>query len=78
MMSIVTFMLCWFAVAGYLPFEGKEKKEQAYNIQNRTLTFPPRIRESPQLVDLLTGMLQKDPDRRMNLEQAMRHPWLFS
>jgi len=74
--SIGIILYC--LVAGYLPFEGKEKKEQAYNIQNRQLTFPPSMQQQPQLVDLLTSLLQKDPQKRINLDQAMRHPWLFS
>jgi len=28
--------------------------------------------------DLITGLLQKDPNKRLTLEKAMTHPWLKS
>jgi serine/threonine protein kinase len=31
---------------------------------------------SPQLVDLLTGMLRVDPTRRLAMEQVLVHPWV--
>jgi serine/threonine protein kinase len=69
-------VILYCLVTGYLPFEGKQKKEQAYSIQHQTLVFPTRIEREPQLVDLLTKILVKDPSRRIGLEDFKAHPWM--
>ena len=43
-------------------------------IQAEPLTFPRDI--SKELTEILQGLLEKEPDNRMTLEEAMQHPWL--
>jgi serine/threonine protein kinase len=48
-------------------------------IRNDPVDFAPNSSSaSPELVDLLSGLLLKDPRRRLTLEEALRHPWTTS
>jgi [calcium/calmodulin-dependent protein kinase] kinase len=38
--------------------------------------YPPRIRQDPELVDLLSKILTYDPAERISLEEIKAHPWL--
>ena len=53
---------------------------ETYNkIRNGPVNFAPNgSNVSAELVDLLTGLLEKDPRRRLTLEEALRHPWTTS
>lgn len=53
---------------------------ETYNkIRNDSVNFAPNgSNVSTELVDLLTGLLEKDPRRRLTLEEALRHPWTTS
>ena len=33
---------------------------------------------SPAFLDLITSMLHKNPQRRLNYEELIAHPWIFS
>lgn len=69
-------------VVGYLPFDdekfGKttnmEIAEQYIHIQTAPLVFPDFI--DSQLRDLISGMLQRDPTKRLSLADIKKHPWL--
>jgi serine/threonine protein kinase len=48
-------------------------------IRNDPVNFAPNgSNVSTELVDLLTGLLEKDPRHRLTLEEALRHPWASS
>jgi serine/threonine protein kinase len=63
-------------LVGKLPFDGEDKVEQVYSILNKQLKFPSRIKSDPDLVDLLTRMLDRNPLRRITVDEALRHPWV--
>ena len=65
-------------VNGDLPFGGKTKKDLVYNIQNRPITVTKRMDREPALNKLLQGMLCKDWDRRISLDEALGSRWLSS
>lgn len=50
---------------------------QLYNtIQHEPLRFPASPEISPQLRDLLTCLLQKDPSARITMPEIFQHPWV--
>lgn len=59
---------------GNPPFLAKSAMQMFEKIQNDPLVFPFPI--DPLLQDLLTGMMVKDPQQRMTLEDVMSHPWV--
>lgn len=63
-------------LVGKLPFDGEDKAEQVYNILNKQLKFPSRIKRDPELLDLLTRMLDRNPRHRITVDEALKHSWV--
>lgn len=61
---------------GNPPFVAKSIINLYNKIQNDPVVYPMAI--DPKLRDLLDGMLTKDPNRRISLQQVMMHPWMKS
>jgi len=67
--------VCVFCmVFGALPFSGSSATDLFDAIQTENLTFPSPVSED--CADFLSGLLNKDPDQRLSLEEAVAHPWL--
>jgi protein-serine/threonine kinase len=74
-------VILYAMLAGYLPFDDDPANPDGDNINllykyivNTPLSFPDYI--SPEARDLLSIMLQPDPQRRADLSLVMQHPWL--
>jgi len=63
-------------LAGYLPFQGKDKKSLSIKIIKATWT-PPSC-ASPVAIDLLEKMLTLDPSERICLHKIWEHPWVVN
>lgn len=63
-------VLCYFCLFGDLPFKGEHIEEIKARVTAQPLVLPARPSLSASLRELLTGMLQKDPDRRFSLAQV--------
>lgn len=61
---------------GKFPFEGESVYKLFAVISQCSYTLPPEL--PPVLQDLIRGMLLKDPDRRLDIEQIRRHTWFIS
>lgn len=59
---------------GCYPFTGDTLQDMYDKIVHKPLCIPSGA--SPSLVDLLEGLLRKEPDMRMSLEEVLHHPWL--
>jgi serine/threonine protein kinase len=59
---------------GHPPFVAKTILNLYNKIQNDSLVFPFAIDAS--LKDLLSRMLEKDPEKRLSLNEVTLHPWL--
>jgi serine/threonine protein kinase len=73
-MGCVLFSL----VVGRLPFDGRDKTEQVWNVLNQPLALPSKIRRDPLLHDLLQRMLDKEPESRIQAKDALNHNWFSS
>ncbi len=61
-------------VFGKCPFIGETVLEVHEKIKSQMVQFPANI--DPKLEDLISQMLQKDPNERIKLSDALNHPWL--
>jgi aurora kinase A len=66
-------ILCYEFLCGKTPFQDVNRSKTYDNISYREIKFPAGL--SPYAVHLISGMLQKDPKRRLNLDQILSHPW---
>ena len=71
--------VCLFAMlCGMVPFKGRSVTELRNNIINSPLKYPVEDKKklSREARHLIKIMLRKDPKKRANLHQVLRHPWL--
>ncbi|XP_065834579.1 serine/threonine-protein kinase stk11-like [Oscarella lobularis] len=62
-------------VSGEYPFEGETVFKLLENIGKGDFAMPANIQDL--LKDLLTGLLAKDPERRLSISQIQHHPWII-
>lgn len=74
-LGVVAYML----LTGSPPFNGSNSDAIHLMIQKSEPDFSARKfpRASPLAIDFLTMMLQKDPNRRISLDDASRHPFIL-
>ena len=67
-------------LSGRLPFDGPNIKEVLRRVQNGRYDFPDlQWRHiSPGAKNLIDGLLQYDPKKRLTAEKALEHPWIVS
>ncbi|KAK9831205.1 hypothetical protein WJX74_007391 [Apatococcus lobatus] len=61
---------------GTVPFKAQAVMQLYNTIQHEPLKFPASPEISPELRDLLTRLLQKDPLTRITMPEIFRHPWV--
>lgn len=59
---------------GKLPFFGENAYEVSYQVRNSSLTIPDSA--SPDLQDLLMGMLAINPQKRLSMDDIEKHPFI--
>lgn len=70
-------------IAGHPPFMGKTEASIAKKIQNNNPPFRSRKSgkiwkgASPESKAFITDLLQRDPQKRLTADQAMKHPWIL-
>lgn len=69
-------VLLYHMVCGRPPFAADRIEDLYSKIAFSELSFPPDKELSVGLKDLLRRMLQKDPERRLNIAEARTHLWL--
>eukprot|EP00210_Caulerpa_lentillifera_P003306 g3157.t1 len=75
-------VLLYAMIFGFYPFIRKEDVNIPDSVQrihkrivDAPLTFPQHKKSSADLRDLLSKMLEKDPNERITLDQIMKHKW---
>ncbi|CAO2840268.1 unnamed protein product [Amaranthus hypochondriacus] len=62
-------------IMGNFPFIGETLQETYDKIVNDPINLPDHL--NPQLIDLLEGLLCKDPNQRLTLDMVAVHPWVL-
>lgn len=74
-----TGVVAYLLLCGYPPFNGHTDHQIYAAISKNELNFPADIgwsNKSPECIDFIKCLLQKDPRRRYTAEEALLHPWI--
>ena len=71
-------MILFALISSRVPFSGADKKQTGHNIVNQPLSFDRPVWNSVSIdcKELLLGMLEKDQNRRMSINEVLAHPWM--
>jgi aurora kinase len=70
-LGVLTYEFC----VGRPPFESDTHNATYVKIKNVDLQFPEYL--SFEVCDIISKLLQKDPIKRINLEDVLNHPWII-
>lgn len=70
-------VLLYVFMSGYLPFQGENRNDVFYKIQNAKYHFNhAEFKEvSPGVIDLIKQLLVVNPKQRLSAGQALEHEW---
>jgi serine/threonine protein kinase len=74
----VTLYCMVFGVCPFWPGHSNDIINLQERIIHQKLSFPDEPEISPELKDLLTQLLEKDPSRRITVPKIRDHPWVLS
>lgn len=71
-------VIAYAMLCGYPPFNGDDNNDVHAAVQRGRYHFPSAdwSGTSREARDFIRQLLQKDPRKRMNVEQALNHPWI--
>ena len=78
MKNVVNLMVLYLMLSGSLPFDDKHSEEA---IAKKTVTEPPPYKGSiwkkisNEAKNFVGRLLEKDPEKRMNIKEALQHEW---
>lgn len=64
----------YFMIEGCTPFKSRKMMDLANEVKTQPIVIPMHFSED--LRDLLSHMLDKDPDTRITIEGIKKHPWM--
>lgn len=62
-------------LTGRQPFFGRNDDERRDSILTHEPVIPKDI-TNPHLIDMIKGLLEKDPEKRLSVQEAKLHPWI--
>ena len=70
-------VLLYVFMSGYLPFQGENRADVFYKIQNAKYHFEHKEFQacSPQVLDLIRKLLVVDSKKRLSAAEALKHEW---
>jgi serine/threonine protein kinase len=70
-------VLMFELLTGKAPFDAEETEETQQKIRSDDVVFPAGDEAlSAEATELLTGLLQKDPEKRLGLPAVLAHSWI--
>lgn len=63
-------------VVGKIPFRGESMQEIKQKIISEKYIFPEGLELSEELLDLISRMLEKEPENRASVYEISDHPWV--
>ena len=73
-------VLLYKLVFGYYPFNLKSEDDENYKVINQKINSEYEIKNdinfSSYFIDFISKILQRDINKRMNIYEAMEHPWM--
>ena len=69
-----TGIVLYTMVYGALPFDQENIKDLVYNITKGNYSLPDTVSKNCQ--DLISKILQVDPNKRINIHEIKNHPWM--
>ena len=71
-------VMAYMLLSSSMPFHGQKERDMLQAIMQCKYSFssPRWKRTSKESRDFISALIVKDPDVRLNAEQALRHPWL--
>ena len=70
-------IILYIFLAGKAPFDGKTNDEIINSIKTTNLDLKNEklLKHSPEVIDLINGLLEKDTKKRFSAKQALNHEW---
>ncbi|KAI9146473.1 kinase-like domain-containing protein [Paraphysoderma sedebokerense] len=70
-------VMLYFLLSGTLPFDGRDDEELRREILGGEVYFNEDWAHiSPAAMNLIQGFLTRDPQKRITVDQAFKHPWI--
>ena len=69
-------VLLYFMLTGLSPFHGSTKAETLGLMSRGHYDREPLQKHGPAVLDLVTGLLELDPEKRLTAEEALKHAWV--
>ena len=63
-------------VCADFPFSGEDINDLVRNVIKNNFDYPTEIQISDSYKDLVNKILEKDPNKRLTIEQIKQHPWM--
>ena len=68
--------VCFELLTGKTPFDGNDVEELANNIRNEKYAIDKKLNLSKEAVSLIKGMLQYNPNKRLDIDDVVKHDFL--
>ena len=71
-LGVITYEL----LTGALPFDASSQEQLMILVAKGTYCFPKELKASDEIISFISGLLQSDPEKRMNWAQIKQHPFI--